>query len=201
MEGYIGEIRHFAGNFAPRGWAFCRGQQLAISNYDALFALIGTTYGGDGQNTFNLPDFRGRVAVGTGQGPGLSTVVLGTLAGTEKVTLLESNLPAHTHAVTTTPINPQLTASVNDANASTNTPTNGVAIASAGYTPPSGSFVPNLGFNTATPSVALNPGTVDLTSLTVNNANVGGSLPHNNMQPYLTVNFIICIEGIFPSRN
>lgn len=200
MEGYIGEIRHFAGNFAPRGWLFCQGQQLAISQYDALFALIGTTYGGDGQNSFSLPDFRGRVALGTGQGPGLSTVVLGALAGTETVTLTQTNLPAHTHTVITTPINPALTVSVNSAQASAHTATNGASIASAGYMA-SGSFVPNLGFNTATPAVALNPGTVDLTSVTVNNANIGGSLPHNNMQPYLVVNFIICIEGIFPSRN
>lgn len=202
MEGYLGEIRHFAGNFAPRGWAFCQGQLLPISNYDALYALIGTFYGGDGQSTFSLPDFRGRVALGTGQGlGGLPQVVLGSLAGTDTVALLQTNLPAHNHPVTTTPINPQLTVSVNSAQASTHTPANGVAIASAGYTPPSGSFIPNLGFNTATPAVALNPGTVDLTSLTVTNTNIGGSLPHNNMQPYLVVNFIICIEGIFPSRN
>lgn len=200
MEGTIGEIRHFAGNFAPLGWQFCLGQQLPISEYNALFSLIGTTYGGDGQSTFNLPNFSGRVAVGTGQGPGLSPIVLGALAGTETVTLVQANLPSHTHAVTNTPINPQLTASVNSTQASAHMPTNGVSIASAGYMA-SGSFVPNLGFNTATPSVALNPGTVDLTSLTVNNANTGGSLPHNNMQPYLAINFIICLEGIYPSRN
>lgn len=200
MDTYLGEIRQFAGSFPPVGWALCQGQSLPISNYDALFALLGTTYGGDGQVTFNLPDFRGRVAVGTGQGPGLSPIVLGALAGTETVTLLSSNLPSHTHPVITTPVNPQLAVSVNSAQASTHAPTNGASIASAGYMA-SGSFVPNLGFNTAAPAVALNPGTVDLTSLTVTNTSMGGSLPHNNMQPYLVVNFIICTEGIFPSRN
>jgi len=200
MEGYIGEVRHFAGNFEPRSWNFCRGQQMSIANYTALYALIGTTYGGDGMTTFNLPDFRGRVALGTGQGPGLTNVVIGAISGTEQVTLIQTNLPAHNHAVTTTPINPGLTVSVNSAQASTHTPTAGMSIASAGYMA-SGSFVENLGFNTATPAVALNPGTVDMSSLTVNNSTAGGSGPHNNMQPYLAVNFIICIEGIFPSRN
>lgn len=200
MEGYLGEIRYFAGNFAPRGWSLCQGQQMPIAYYQALYTLIGTIYGGDGQVNFNLPDFRGRVAVGTGQAGGRSQVLLGTASGSENVTLATTNLPTHTHVVTTTPINPGLKASVNSENASTHTPTNGVSIATAGYIA-SGSFVQNLGFNTATPAVALNPATVDLNSLTVGNTIIGGSLPHNNMQPYLTVNFIICIEGIFPSRN
>lgn len=198
MEGYIGEVRTFAGNFEPRGWLLCQGQTLAISNYDALFALIGTTYGGDGVNTFNLPDLRGRVAVGTGQGPGLQNFVIGQQAGAENVTLVSSNLPSHNHPVT--PANPSFTTSVNNAQATEHAPSTGWSIASPGYLA-SGSFVQNLGFNNETPAVKLNPGTVSLNSLTVNNLVTGGSQPHNNMQPYLTVNFIICIEGIFPSRN
>jgi len=200
MEGTIGEIRYFAGNFAPRSWSLCQGQEMSIAVYQALYTLLGTTYGGDGVTKFNLPDFRGRVGVGTGTAAGRTTVPLGALGGTETVTLLQTNLPAHTHTVTTTPINPGITVSVNNAQASTHSPTTGLSIASAGYMA-SGSFVPNLGFNTLTPAVALNPGTVDLSTLAVVNTNAGGSLPHNNMQPFLAVNFIICIEGIFPSRN
>ncbi len=200
MEGYVGEIRFFGGNFPPRSWSFCQGQELSIANYQLIYTLIGTTYGGDGITKFNLPDFRGRVAVGTGTGPGRSTIVLGAAAGSEEITLSQLNLPAHTHAVTNSPINPAITTSVNSAQASVNAPTTGVSIASAGYMA-SGSFVPNLGFNTETPAVALNSATVDLSTLTVGNMNTGSSLPHNNMQPYLAINFIICIEGIFPSRN
>ncbi|SOD13372.1 phage tail protein [Pedobacter xixiisoli] len=199
MDDYLGEIRYFAGNFAPLNWRFCNGDQLAIAQYDTLYALIGTTYGGDGVTTFNLPDFRGRVGVGTGQGLGLSQVVLGQKAGTETVTLIQTQLPAHTHAVVPTTVTPTTTVSVTDAEADAHLPTTGAAIASAGYMN-SGSFVPNLGFNSATPAVALNPATVDLT-FTVNNGATGGSQPHDNMQPYLAVNFIICVLGIFPSRN
>jgi microcystin-dependent protein len=199
MEGYIGEVRNFAGTFAPMGWSFCQGQQMSIANYQALYALIGTTYGGDGVTVFNLPDLRGRVAVGTGQGPGMSNVNLGTLAGVENAALTVNNLPAHNHVVGAT--NPTFATSVNSAEAILNAPAAGMSIASAGYIPPSGSFVQNLGFNNATPAVALNSGTVDTSSITANISAVGGSIPHNNMQPYLAVNFIICIEGIFPSRN
>ena len=97
MEGTIGEIRMFAGTFAPRTWAYCNNQLISIATNTALFSILGTTYGGNGQTTFALPDFRGRVAVGTGQGPGLSNIVLGQMAGTPTVTLLTTNMPAHNH--------------------------------------------------------------------------------------------------------
>lgn len=198
MEGTIGEVRNFAGNFAPRGWSFCQGQQMSIAAFQALYVLIGTTYGGDGVTAFNLPDLRGRVAVGTGQGPGLTNVILGTAAGVENAALTINNLPMHNHVVGAN--NASFATSVNSAEASLHTPAAGVSIASAGYMS-SGSFVQNLGFNTATPAVALNSGTLDTSSITANVSAAGGSVPHNNMQPYLAVNFIICIEGIFPSRN
>jgi microcystin-dependent protein len=102
MEGTIGEIRMFAGTFAPRTWAFCSNQLISIAQNTALFSILGTTYGGNGQTTFALPDFRGRVAVGTGTGPGLPNVQLGQMAGTPTVTLLTTNMPAHNHAVTGT---------------------------------------------------------------------------------------------------
>lgn len=104
MEGYIAQIILFAGTFAPRGWAFCQGQILSISQNTALFSLLGTTYGGNGQTTFALPDLRGRAPIGTGQGPGLSSISLGQMAGTENVTLLITQLPAHTHTVTVNPV-------------------------------------------------------------------------------------------------
>src|SRR5690349_13883210 len=99
-EPFIGEIIMFAGNFAPRGWAFCQGQILSIAQNTALFSILGTTYGGNGQTTFALPDFRGRVPVGQGQGPGLSSYVLGEVSGTESTTLLTTNMPVHNHGLT-----------------------------------------------------------------------------------------------------
>ena len=174
MEGTIGEIRMFAGNFAPRNWAFCAGQLLSISQNTALFSILGTTYGGNGQTTFALPDLRGRVPVGTGTGPGLPSVNLGEVSGTPTVTLLVSNLPAHNH-----PLN-----AVTEAGSSA-TPT-GNLLANTGaldkeYAPAAG--------NTATAMGATAIG------------NTGSSTPINNMQPYLGMNYIICLFGIFPSRN
>ena len=100
MEGTIGEIRMFAGNFAPRYWAFCQAQLISIASNTALFSILGTTYGGNGQTTFGLPDFRGRVAVGVGTGPGLSNVVLGEMGGSSTITLTTNNMPAHNHTAT-----------------------------------------------------------------------------------------------------
>ena len=117
---FLGEIRLFGGNFAPLGWAFCSGQLMPISENDALFALVGTTYGGDGQVTFALPDLRGRLPIHQGQGPGLSTYVIGQLAGTENVTLTTSQMPQHTHI-----------ASANSGTGTAGTPTNGFWAATA----------------------------------------------------------------------
>ena len=167
-EPFLAEIRMFAGNFAPRGWALCNGQILPISQNTALFALLGTTYGGNGQTTFALPDLRSRVPVHAGQGPGLSNVNLGEAAGTETVTLNQTQMPQHGHAV----------------NAS-----NGGAAASR----PADSFLAGGGaYAPASDGTVMNGGMVAVT---------GGSGPHENRQPYLGVNFIIALEGIFPSRN
>jgi microcystin-dependent protein len=158
----------FGGNFAPVGWAFCNGALLAISQYDALYALIGTTYGGDGQNTFALPDLRGRIPVHQGNYQG-TNYIQGQLAGTETVTLTTNQMPAHTHQV--------------------------VARTSATAASPSGAVY---GGNTESiykagnPSAQMNAGMIGIG---------GGSQPHSNMMPYLVVNFIIALEGIFPSRN
>jgi microcystin-dependent protein len=178
MEGTIAEIRLFAGNFAPRNWAFCSGQILSIAQNTALFALLGTTYGGNGQTTFALPDFRGRVAVGTGQGPGLSPIVLGQVAGEPTHTLITAEMPAHNH-----PISGSASGLANNANPTGNSLAIG-AVASDNS--------PVNMYNTAAPSALLNGQTCGI---------AGGSQPHNNMQPYLGMNYIICLFGIFPSRN
>ena len=180
MEGTIAEIRMFAGNFAPRNWALCNGQILSIAQNTALFSILGTTYGGNGQTTFALPDFRGRVAVGTGQGPGLPSITLGQVAGEPTHTLITQEIPSHNHTVG---------ASTSDANiGNPNQNTLAVGQVTIGG---SANGVSLYKSQTA-PNVTLNPQTGGLT---------GGGQPHNNMQPYLGINYIICLEGIFPSRN
>jgi microcystin-dependent protein len=169
---YIGEIRLFAGNFAPAGWAFCNGQLIPISENDALFVVLGTTYGGDGQETFALPDLRGRLPIHQGTGPGLSSRILGEAAGVESVTLTVNQIPAHNHALLCT-----------TDNAATAAPQNQVMAAA-----PDANTNP---YNTDAPlttlaSTALSP--------------VGGSQPHTNVQPFLCINYIISLFGIFPSQ-
>lgn len=168
---YIGEIRMFAGNFPPAGWAFCEGQLLPISENDALFNLIGTTYGGDGQETFALPDLRGRVPIHFGTGPGLSSRILAETGGAEEVTLTTQQIPAHTHPVRATQAIADQPLPQNHLLAR---PTN-----SDIYTgdPPDTSLAAN----------AIGP--------------TGGSQPHTNFQPYLCVNFIISLFGVFPQQN
>jgi microcystin-dependent protein len=186
MEGSIGEIRMFAGNFAPRGWLFCQGQLLSIAQYSAVFAIVGTTYGGDGQTTFAVPDFRGRIGTGAqfSQGPGLPAVQLGEKAGTPNITLTLSNLPAHTHAAT---LNASTTA------ATSQTPVAGAVLGRAKDN--AGTAVPQIYAPTgSTTGVALG-------SSSVTTAPMGGNQPFSTMQPYLGMNFIFCVEGIFPSRN
>jgi microcystin-dependent protein len=170
-EPFLGEISIVGFNFAPQGWAFCNGQILAISQNTALFSLLGTTYGGDGITTFALPDLRGRVAIHMGQGPGLSSYVEGQIGGTETTTLLVAQMPAHSHA-----------AMADATNGSSDTPTGLVVARNA-------AGVPQYGSN---PTVALAPQAIGST---------GGTQPHNNLQPYLTLNFIIALSGIFPSRS
>jgi microcystin-dependent protein len=167
---YVGEIRMFGGNFAPAGWALCNGQLLAISQNDTLFNLIGTTYGGDGQNTFGLPDLRGRLPVHQGQGPGLSNYVMGELTGTENVTLTLNQIASHTHTVS------------GASAASSASPSNAVYAGGQG----------NINLYVATaPATPMATGMVQ---------NSGSGLPHNNIMPCLAVNFIISLFGIFPSQ-
>lgn len=167
---FIGEIRMFAGNFAPVGWAFCDGQLQSIAENSALFALIGTIYGGDGQTTFALPDLRGRVPISQGSGPGLSLRTMGESVGVESVTLLQNQMPAHSHSQV---------ASTSPASLSSG---------------PAGA--------PATPSTNLYAGgNVDAVMAPAAVSSAGGSQPHSNMAPYLALNFIIALYGIFPARN
>ena len=183
MEGTIGEVRMFAGNFAPRTWSFCNGQVMSIAQNTALFSILGTTYGGNGQTTFNLPDLRSRCAVGTGQGPGLSNITLGEVAGQENVTLVLTNIPAHVHS---TP------AMISNSAGTSATPV-GNYPAQAQYTPERGSD----------PQPVMAYGTANLAAPTggSNTGVTGSSQPFSNRNPYLGINYIICIQGIFPSRN
>jgi len=178
MEGYIGELRYFAGNFAPRSWAFCQGQLLAIAQNTALFSILGTTYGGDGRTTFALPDLRGRSAVTPGQGPGLPNVQLGQRGGTTSVTLSALNIPSHNHQITIK------------------------ASSDQGTTPdPTGNYLSNAKFldnDFVSPDQA--PTLVDMAGAGPT-SNTGNSLPFDNRDPYLGLNAIICLQGIFPSRN
>lgn len=184
MEGTIAEIRMFAGNFAPRSWAFCQGQTLSIAQNTALFSLLGTTYGGDGQTTFNLPDFRGRIGDGTGTGPGLPNVQLGEVAGSNTVTLTSANLPPHNHSAA---LNASTVAATKQG------PTAGAVL---------GMSIDNVG--SAVPFIYSPAGSATgrtLGSTSVTTGLTGGTQPFSNLQPYLGMNFIICLEGIYPSRN
>ena len=167
---FVAEIRIFPFNFAPRGWAFCNGQLLPISQNTALFSLLGTTYGGDGKSNFALPNLQGSAPMHPGQGPGLSLHDLGETGGTETVTLLESEVPSHSHALNASQADGASRIPVGDL------PATGIGI---GLYAPSGSLTP-MSPNTLSPA--------------------GGSLPHNNMMPYLTANFCIALQGIFPPR-
>jgi len=171
---FVSEIRIFAGNFAPTGWALCNGQLLPISQNTALFSLLGTTYGGDGRTTFGLPNLQGSAPLGAGQGPGLSLRDLGELGGEQTVTLLSTEMPSHSHTAQAS------------TSGGTDSPTNAAwGESKLGKTPlpvyaASGNNVP------------MNPFALSIT---------GGNSPHNNMPPYLCLTFIIALQGIYPARS
>jgi len=169
-EPFVGEIKMFAGSFAPRGWAFCDGQLLGIAQNDALFSLLGTIYGGDGRTTFGIPDLRGRLPIHMGSGPGLSPRQIGAKSGSESVTVVTTQLPSHTHPLQ--------------------------ASSSAATTPdPSGkAFARSSGdaYGSDFSASNMSPAAV---------GSSGGSQAHSNMQPWLAVNFIVALFGVYPSRN
>ena len=167
---FVGEIRMFAGNFAPEGWAFCNGALLSIAENEVLFQLIGTTYGGDGVNTYALPNLQSRVPIHQGSNPGAGSYVIGQSAGEESVTLTTQQIPAHTHQAS--------------------------CGATGNQSSPGGNYwaysTKELLYSSAAPNASMNP--TDVTA-------VGGSQPHNNIQPYLAISFIISLFGIFPTQN
>lgn len=171
-EPFVGEVRMFAGNFAPRGWAFCDGQLLAVSQNDALFSLLGTIYGGDGRTTFGLPDLRGRVPIHAGSGPGLSPRRLGAKGGAENVTLTVNQLPSHSHTFQASK-EPGLLPN----------PSSDTVLATS-----------NVIELFAEDSQDQNMATAAIT-------NIGGSRSHSNLQPFLCINYIIALFGIYPSRH
>jgi microcystin-dependent protein len=178
---FLAEIRIFTGNFAPKGWALCDGQLMAISQNTALFSLLGTTYGGDGKSNFALPNLQGGAPMQAGQGPGLSLRDLGEQGGEQTVTLLQTEMPSHTHTMFATKTTGTLATSAN----------NVLALATAGGGKQGGASVINFySINTATQS--LNPFSTSIT---------GGNQPHNNMHPFLGLTFIIALQGVFPARS
>lgn len=201
---FIGQITIFAGNFAPRTFAFCEGQLLAIASHTALFSILGTTYGGDGRTTFALPDLRGRVSPHPGRGPGLSTYKLGQRGGVEDVTLNLLQLPSHTHLTTVTPGSGGASTAQGTINAgatgSTNNPS-GKFLAQAGNIGPNNI---NIFGDANDVPMAAGSVTVDLGTLptpTVTLANTGGNQDHENRRPFLAINYIIAMEGTYPSRS
>ena len=172
MQPMVGEIRMFAGNFAPAGWAFCAGQPLPISENEVLFQLIGTTYGGDGEETFNLPDLRSRVPIHQGTGPDGTTYILGETGGVEEVTLTTQQIPVHNHALIATT---QLGSVAN--------PGGNILAQTPGAITPYAELDPEVNLN----NNAVGP--------------VGGSQPHTNIQPYLAMFYIISLFGIYPRPN
>jgi microcystin-dependent protein len=171
-EPFTAEIRIFAGNFAPRGWAFCNGQLLPVAQNTALFSLIGTTYGGDGRTTTALPNLQGRAPMHPGRGPGLTDRRLGQRGGVETVTVSEAQMPTHNHSVMASP-NP----------GSVFAPSNTTALARA---------VGGAAYKDASPNASFAEGSL---------LSTGGSQPHNNLQPFMAINYIIALVGLYPSRS
>jgi microcystin-dependent protein len=182
-EPFIGEVKLFGFNFAPKGYATCQGQILSIAQNTALFSLLGTTFGGNGQTTFGLPDLQGRAPVGQGQGPGLSGYSMGQIGGVEHTTLLSVNMPQHIHTLNSARVQMRVNGSVGDANS------------------PDGAY---LGFNANTTIYTETPGTNEFAAPAAVSGTTdisGGSQPFSILNPYLCMNYSIALQGIFPSRN
>jgi microcystin-dependent protein len=180
MEGVIGTVTMFAGNFAPKNWAFCQGQIINIASNTALFSILGTTYGGNGTTTFGLPDLRGRAVVSAGQGPGLSSYSLGEVTGTTSETLTIANLAVHVHPVAITAVTPSATT------ASTASPSGATYAPDPGGNP----------YYTYDNSAHMAPYNVNITMTPS-----GGNQPFSIQHPYLGMNYVICLYGIYPARN
>lgn len=197
-DAYIGEIRMFAGNFAIAQWEMCNGQLMSIAQNQALFSIIGTYYGGNGVQTFALPNFQGRVPIHQGTGLGLPTYTIGEAAGTNQVTLLTQNLPQHNHATFVNPTTTGITIQGGTGTANAATPTGNYLAGKTTGT--SGLNSGDLYCSTPGTAGALNAGSLNIPS-GLSTGLTGGNIPVSVVQPYLTVTFLICMYGIFPSRN
>ena len=188
MDPMMASIMIFAGNFAPRAWAYCDGQLLAIASHTALFSLLGTTYGGDGRTTFALPDLRGRTPIGPRHGPGLSSYGLGQRGGVETVTLNITQIPSHTHLASVTDGAAHLPVNITEGDEDEKNPAAGV-LANTGAD------------NYASSANGSYFGAAPVVGTAVTNLNNGGNQWHTNIQPYLAINYIICVYGVFPARS
>jgi microcystin-dependent protein len=184
MEGMIGEIRLFAGNFAPKNWSFCNGATIQIASNTALFSILGTTYGGNGTTNFLLPNLQGRTAVGVGNGPGLDPIALGQASGTESTTLTLSNLPAHIHTAVV---------GANSANATSGAPTTNLPAAITSRTSAAGYNLRTSVYGNDAAGAAM---AADMVTL----APAGNNQPIGILNPYLGMNYVICMFGIYPQR-
>ena len=180
MDPFIGEIKMFGGNFAPSGWALCNGQLLPISQNQALFSILGTTFGGNGSSTFGLPNLQGQVPAHWGSAPGGTIYVIGETGGSENVTLLPTQIPAHNHLMGVSNVAGDISSPVSAIPAMVNTGSAKTPVTNA------------LGYTNTAPNGTMPAATVSMT---------GGNQPHSNMQPFLCVTFIIALVGVFPSRS
>lgn len=207
---FIGEINYVAFNYAPPGWAACNGQILPIAQYSAVFALLGTTFGGNGTTNFALPDLRGRVPIHQGQGPGLSNYGIGQTGGVETITLNVNQMPNHTHAATATSVSTSTVAPGATATSTLKAVNSDATEKNAGGNTLANAAGLGKAYSTSAPNVSMNAGSIETTlnnvsiatttSTNVVVAGAGGSQPFSIMQPYLAVNCIIALEGIFPPR-
>jgi microcystin-dependent protein len=177
---YLGAVKIFAGNFAIKGYAFCAGQLLSIQQNAALFSLLGTAFGGNGVTNFQLPDLRGRLPIGQGAGPGLSPRTMGEISGSESVTILSNNVPSHTH-----------TLNASATQGTTNVPGPSLVTGTLAAAPT------DMGFYVHSTQTGYTAETMNVTALGLQ----GGNLPHNNIQPSMGINYLIALQGIFPSRS
>ena len=181
-DSFVGEIRAVAFDYAPEGWLKCEGAVLPVQQYAALFSLLGNKFGGDGRSTFALPDMRARVAVGVSQAPGALPIKLGEAGGMAAITLQADNVPSHSHSL-----------NVSSSNANEQAPTASTCIAAPGSDDGRSGFVSTYGFSTSDPDVTLNSKSIG--------TNTGNTVPVSVMQPYLGMNYIICVQGLYPTRS
>lgn len=208
MDDYIGMIRMFAGTFAPQGYMLCNGQTLPISQNQALYSIIGTTYGGNGTTTFNLPNLQSRVPLGSGAGNGLSNRILGQMGGTENVNLTVNEIPSHNHPIAPASVSGQIKIRTSDSTANSFVAfNNAIAQSAEKFTPESPPTARPQVYSTSpmfTENNYLHSESVDSSALQVNvpqsTGASGGNMPHENMPPFQVINFIICVQGLYPPR-